>query len=181
MTISTPIGQAIHIVQRAAESDSMRATHDAPSAAVPGSASTEDHPPPQREQLQPAACDRRQPEELRATMRAEVVVHRRSRRSAPRRARTDASSRRRSPRSSTSAGRSVKRWRRNIRKSQSVSRTLQAEQQLDDVVVHAADHLAVPRVAPADLVALDDVDVARWRAARSTAASRASYCASPSV
>ena len=49
--------------------------------------------------------------------------------------------------------------RRNSRKSQSVSRTLQAEQPLDDVVVAAADHLAVPRVAAPDLVALHDVDV----------------------
>src|SRR5215211_1681214 len=76
MTISTPIGHATHIVQRAAESDSTRDTHVA-AAAGSTSAATHDHPPPQAQKLQHAASDRRESEELRAAVRAEVVMHRR--------------------------------------------------------------------------------------------------------
>ena len=51
--------------------------------------------------------------------------------------------------------------RRISRKSQSTSRTLQAEQQADDVVVDAADDDAVQRIGAADLVAVHQIDVGR--------------------
>ena len=58
---------------------------------------------------------------------------------------------------------------------------LQAEQQLDGVVVDAADDDAVQRIRAADLVAVDEIDVGRRTARHSTAISAGSYCASPSV
>ena len=58
---------------------------------------------------------------------------------------------------------------------------LQAEQQLDGVVVDAADDDAVQRIGAADLVAVDQVDVVAERAARARVISAGSYCASPSV
>ena len=57
---------------------------------------------------------------------------------------------------------------------------LQAEQQLDGVVIDAADDDAVQRIGSADLVAVHQIDVV-VNAAQSASISAGSYCASPSV
>ena len=132
------------------------------------------------EQLPGAVGDRRQAEELRLARTGGSSGAPASRRTAPRPARTCASSPRRSPRSSSVSGRSVNSWRRNSRKSQSVSRTCSRKSSLTTWWYDAPDHLAVPGVAAADLVALHDVDVV-GRQRHQQGGLAASYCASPSV
>ena len=58
---------------------------------------------------------------------------------------------------------------------------LQAEEQLDGVVIDAADDDAVQRIGAADLVAVDQIHVVVERGATATSISAGSYCASPSV
>src|SRR5215210_2013564 len=157
MTTSTPIGHATHIVQRAAESDSTRDTNVAAAAAGSTSAATHDHPPPQAEKLQHAASDRRESEELGAAVRAEVVMHRRldeTRACALKPVHhldTDDAARGSESRITGQASTEQPEVAVCVAHAQS-------EHELHDVVVHAPDQLAVPRVATADLVTLHDVD-----------------------
>ena len=126
--------------------------------------------PPQRQQLADAAGDRRQAEELRLAGRAEVVVH--GSLDEPR-----AGSMKRSHH--LHADHSGRRRQRTIDDQLPAEHAevavgvahLQAEQSLDHVVIAATDHLAVPGVTAADLVALDDVDVVggQWHQQRGLA------------
>src|SRR4051794_200781 len=157
---TTPIGHATHIVQRAAASDSARVIQDGPTAGASCSTSTDHQSPPQRQQLQHAARDRRQPEELRAPVRAEVVVYRRfhESRPGPLEAEHHLDADHTARRSQSGVGEQPTTEQPEITVGVA---DLECEHELDDVVVDAPDHLAVPRVATTDLVALHDVDRAR--------------------
>jgi len=117
---------------------------------------------PQPRQLQGGAGDVRQPEELRLPVRAEVVVHRHL---------DELGARLLEPPHELHADDSRARVQRVGHEQRppeqaevAVGVTLvQPEGQLHHVVVDAADDLAVPRVAPADLVALHDVGARRHR------------------